>query len=94
MMMYCQELCKLENNFDGLEYHHILRGRNEVADELAKLGSSRAVVPPGVFVQKLHKPSIHKALSKVSKVVESSEKATPPTNDRPESSDVMTVHSD
>jgi ribonuclease HI len=24
MLLYCQELCKLENNFDGLEYLHIL----------------------------------------------------------------------
>jgi hypothetical protein len=24
MMLYCQELCKLENNFNGLEYLHIL----------------------------------------------------------------------
>jgi hypothetical protein len=46
MMMYCQELHKLENNFDGLEYLHILQGKNEVADELAKLSSSRAMVPP------------------------------------------------
>jgi ribonuclease HI len=50
MLLYCQELCKLENNFDGLEYLHILRGNNEVADELAKLGSSRAMVPTGVFL--------------------------------------------
>jgi hypothetical protein len=49
MMMYCQELHKLENNFDGLEYLHILRGKNEVTDELAKLGFSRAMVPPGVL---------------------------------------------
>jgi ribonuclease HI len=40
MLLYCQELYKLENNFDGLEYLHILQGKNEVADELAKLGSS------------------------------------------------------
>jgi ribonuclease HI len=26
MMLYCQELRKLENNFDGLEYLHILQG--------------------------------------------------------------------
>jgi ribonuclease HI len=26
MSLYCQELRKLENNFDGLEYLHILRG--------------------------------------------------------------------
>jgi ribonuclease HI len=24
MLLYCQELLKLENNFDGLEYLHIL----------------------------------------------------------------------
>jgi hypothetical protein len=27
MMLYCQELHKLENNFSGLEYLHILRGK-------------------------------------------------------------------
>jgi hypothetical protein len=26
MLLYCQELRKLENNFDDLEYLHILRG--------------------------------------------------------------------
>jgi ribonuclease HI len=46
MMMYCQELRKLENNFDGLEYLHILLGKNKIVDELGKLGSSRAMVPP------------------------------------------------
>jgi ribonuclease HI len=48
MLLYCQELCKLENNFNSLEYMHILRGKNKIADELAKLGSSRAMVPTGV----------------------------------------------
>jgi hypothetical protein len=50
MMMYCQELRKLENNFDGLEDLHTLQGRNEVVDELAKLGSSWGLVPPGFFM--------------------------------------------
>jgi ribonuclease HI len=27
MLLYCYELRKLENNFDGLEYLHILRGK-------------------------------------------------------------------
>jgi hypothetical protein len=49
MMMYCQKLHKLKNNFDGLEYLHILRGKNEIMVELAKLGSYRAMVPPGVL---------------------------------------------
>jgi hypothetical protein len=70
MMMYCQKLRKLENNFDGLEYHHILRGCNEVTDDLAKLGSSQATVPPRVFMQELHEPRISKAFPKVNKVVE------------------------
>jgi ribonuclease HI len=48
MMLYCQELRKLKNNFDGLEYLHILRGKNKVVNELAKLGSSQAMVPMGL----------------------------------------------
>jgi hypothetical protein len=50
MLLYCQELRKLENNFDGLKYMHILQGKNEVVDELAKLSSSRAMVPTGTFL--------------------------------------------
>jgi ribonuclease HI len=50
MMLYCQELRKKENNFNSLEYLHMLRGKNEVAVELAKLGSSRAMAPPRVFM--------------------------------------------
>jgi hypothetical protein len=72
MLLYCQELRKLENNFDGLKYLHILHGKNEVADELAKLGSSRAMVPTGVFLHELHEPSISKDLAKATKVAESS----------------------
>jgi ribonuclease HI len=50
MLLYCQELRKMENNFDSLEYLHILRGKNEIMDELAKLDSSRVVVPTCVFL--------------------------------------------
>jgi hypothetical protein len=45
MMMYFQELHKLENNFDGLEYLHILQGKNEVADELANLAPVKLWYP-------------------------------------------------
>jgi hypothetical protein len=72
ILLYCQELRKLENNFDGLEYLHILRGENEVVDELAKLGPSQAMVPKGVFLHELHEPSISKALAKATKAAESS----------------------
>jgi hypothetical protein len=50
----------------------ILRGHNVVADELAKLHSSQAVVTPGVFMQELHEPSIAKALVKINKAAEPS----------------------
>jgi ribonuclease HI len=78
MLLYCQELCKLENNFDSLEYLHIFQGKNEAADELAKLGSNRATVPTGVFLQELHEPSISKTLAKVTKAAESSQETPPP----------------
>jgi hypothetical protein len=45
----------------------------QVADELAKLGSNRAMVPTGVFLQELHERSISKTLAKASKVAESSQ---------------------
>jgi hypothetical protein len=94
MMLYYQELHKLENNFNGLEYLHILRGKNEIIDELAKLGSSRAMVPPGVFLQELHELSIAKALAKASKVAKSSQEILSPAESISESPEVMDIHSD
>jgi ribonuclease HI len=78
MLLYCQELHKLENNFDGLEYLHVLRGKNEITDELAKLGFSRALVLIGVFLLEFHEPSIAKALAKINKGAESSQETPPP----------------
>jgi hypothetical protein len=49
---------KLEDHFEGLEFHHVSRDNNVAADVLSKLGSKRALVPAGVFVQDLCKPSI------------------------------------
>jgi ribonuclease HI len=58
MDAYVQEVRKLENKFSGLEVHHVLREHNVGADILSKLGSTRAQVPPGVFVLELKQPSI------------------------------------
>ena len=44
--------------FSGLEIHHVDRDNNVGADVLSKLGSTRAAVPPGVFVHELHHPSV------------------------------------
>jgi hypothetical protein len=94
MLLYCQELLKLENNFDGLEYFHILRGKNEITDELAKLSSSRAMVPTGVFLQELHEPCISKALAKATKIAESSWETALPSENITESPEVIEIHSD
>jgi ribonuclease HI len=57
MGMYCRAVRKLEDKFEGLEFHHVERDRNAVADALSKLGSNRTQVPPGVFIQ-VSRPSI------------------------------------
>jgi hypothetical protein len=93
-LLYCQELCKLENNFDSLEYLHILRGKNETADELSKLSSSRVVVPPGIFLQELHEPTIAKALTKTTKAAESSQETMQPTDSTTKSLEVMEIYFD
>jgi ribonuclease HI len=58
MNAYCVEVRKLEDHFEGIEFHHVSRDNNMAADVLSKLGSKRALVPAGVFVQDLRKPSI------------------------------------
>ena len=58
MDTYCAQIRKLENKFYGLEFHHVVRADNQAADELSKLGSTRAQIPHGVFVHDLMKPSI------------------------------------
>jgi hypothetical protein len=58
MEAYCDEVRRLEDKFYGLELNHIARCYNETADELAKIASGRTTVPPDVFSQDLHQPSI------------------------------------
>jgi hypothetical protein len=58
MEAYCNEVRCLEDNFHGLELNHIVRRYNEAADELTKIASNRATVPPDVFSRDLHQPSI------------------------------------
>ena len=58
MDAYCSEIKKLEGKFYGIEYHHIVLDQNQAADQLSKLGSTRAEVPVDIFVQDLQTPSI------------------------------------
>jgi ribonuclease HI len=58
MEAYYEEVRRLEDKFHGLELNRIARRYNEAADELAKITSSRATVPPDVFARDLHQPSV------------------------------------
>jgi hypothetical protein len=58
MNKYCAAVRKLEDKFEGLEFHHVERDRNAAADALSKLGFGRAQVPPRVFVQEIQQPSV------------------------------------
>jgi hypothetical protein len=58
MDAYYAEIHKLEGHFEGIEFQHVPRNNNVAANVLSKLGSRRALVPAGVFVQDLRKPSI------------------------------------
>jgi len=58
MEAYCKEVRRLEDKFHGLELVHVARRYNEAADELAKIASTRGMIPPDAFSRDLHKPSI------------------------------------
>jgi len=58
MDLYCKEIWKWESNFYGIEYVHVVRDKNQAADTLSKIGSSRAQIPQGIFVQDIHTPSV------------------------------------
>ena len=57
MVAYCQEVCKLEDKFQGIELHHVPRKDNTAADFLAKLAARRDPTPSGVFINDVHEPS-------------------------------------
>lgn len=57
MTGYCNAVRKLEKRFEGLELHHIPRLKNQVVDELAKIGSKREAIPRNVFLEHIHSPS-------------------------------------
>jgi hypothetical protein len=58
MNTYYSEVRKLEAHFMGLEFHHVCRDNNMAANVLSKIGSKHALVPAGIFVPDLRKPSI------------------------------------
>jgi ribonuclease HI len=65
MDAYCKEIQKLEGKFYGIKYTHVVWDKNQAADALSKLGSSRAQVSHGVFIQDLLKPSVKEEADQV-----------------------------
>ena len=53
MGAYYVAIRKLEDKFYGIEYHHVVWATNQAADELSKLGLTRAKVLARVFIQDL-----------------------------------------
>ena len=49
---------QLSGFFEGCEFHHIPRERNDAADAFARVGSMRVAIPSGISLEYLYKPSI------------------------------------
>ena len=64
MAAYRREVDAVAGHFTGYQVEHIDRRKNEVADALSRLGSQRKPVPPNVFLDVLHNPSIKLSLVK------------------------------
>src|SRR5664279_4767646 len=73
MIAYRNMYNLLEGSFDGCELCHVGRASNEEADKLTNIGSTRAPIPPGVFLEAIDQRSI-----KVKKPVCSDKPANPP----------------
>jgi ribonuclease HI len=58
MVVYRDEMDEMAKSFIGYDIKHIQREDNMAAGTLSKLGSSRKAVPPGVFLEHLHIPSV------------------------------------
>ena len=58
MAAYHNVILKMSARFEGLEFHHVARENNQVADILARISAKRDPVPPNIFLERLFKPSV------------------------------------
>ncbi|XP_052163107.1 uncharacterized protein LOC127780208 [Oryza glaberrima] len=58
MDTYVRKVRCMERHFDVLELRHVPRRDNAVADELLRIASARAPLPPGTFEERLAQPSV------------------------------------
>jgi hypothetical protein len=55
---YRDKVDEMAKSFLGYDIKHVRQEDNMAADTLSKLGSSQKAVPPGVFLEHLHVPSV------------------------------------
>ena len=58
MAAYGHAVTIIAGHFKGYQVDHIDRRLNEAADALSRLVSQRKLVPPNVFLDVLHNPSV------------------------------------
>src|SRR4051812_28332882 len=58
MAAYRDEVDEISKSFLGYEVKYVPREQNEAADLLSNLGSGCKMIPPGVFLEHLHTPSV------------------------------------
>ena len=58
MPAYCREVEAIAGHFKGYQVEHVDRRKNEANDALSRLGSKRKPVPPNVFLDIFHNPSV------------------------------------
>src|SRR3954469_17408785 len=58
MAAYRDKVDEISMSFLGYKVKYVPREQNEAADLLSKLGSGHKRIPPGVFLEHLHTPSV------------------------------------
>jgi hypothetical protein len=58
MAAYKDEVDEMAKSFLGYDIKHVRQEDSMTADTLSKIESSRKAVPPGVFLEHLHVPSV------------------------------------
>ena len=58
MAAYHREVDAIASHFKGYQVEHVDCRKNEVADGLSRLESQRKTIPPNVFLDVLHNPSV------------------------------------
>ena len=81
MEAYLTEVRKMEKQFLGPELQHVPRGTNKEADKITKRASRHLPQEPGVFEERLFKPSAAPPLSGSAQPQE--ELPQPPTSGAP-----------